>query len=59
MKINQVDLNRSYLNHKPTIDNAIQNCINDSAFINGVYVKQFEKAWAKYTSSESCAGVLS
>jgi dTDP-4-amino-4,6-dideoxygalactose transaminase len=57
MKINQVDLNRSYLNHKPTIDNAIQNCINDSAFINGVYVKQFEKAWAKYTSSESCAGV--
>ena len=57
MKINQVDLYRSYTKHKGSIDNAIQNCINDSAFINGEYVERFENEWAKYTNSEACAGV--
>ena len=41
-----VDLKAQYHSIKKDIDNAIANVINDTAFIGGRYVKEFEKAFA-------------
>jgi len=57
MKIEQVNLQRSYLQHQKELDTTIQSCIMDSAFINGPYVEKFEKEFAEYTDSEACSGV--
>ena len=42
-KINFVNLKKQYSKLKLEIDNAIQEVINDTAFINGKYVNKFEK----------------
>ena len=47
MKIPFVDLKIQYLNLKKNIDNIIANVINETAFIGGKYVKEFEKNFAK------------
>lgn len=42
-----VDLKAQYQNIKKEIDSAIENVINDTAFIGGKYVKQFELEFSK------------
>ena len=42
-----VDLKAQYLSIKEEIDTAIQNVINDTAFIKGKYVQRFEEEYAQ------------
>ena len=42
---------------KEEIDKAINNVINETAFIGGKYVAQFEKEFAKYQEAKFCIGV--
>jgi dTDP-4-amino-4,6-dideoxygalactose transaminase len=46
MEIPFVDLKAQYLSIKTEIDASIQNVINESAFIKGKYVQQFEEEYA-------------
>jgi len=46
MRIPFVDLKAQYHSIKNEIDSAIQNVINDTAFINGKYVQRFEEEYA-------------
>lgn len=46
MNIPFVDLKAQYQSIKTEIDNAIQNVINNTAFIKGKYVQQFEQDYA-------------
>jgi UDP-2-acetamido-2-deoxy-ribo-hexuluronate aminotransferase len=48
MNIKMVDLHRQYLDIKSDIDNAIQDTINNTAFIRGSSVKEFEEKLANY-----------
>lgn len=52
-----VDLKAQYLNIKPQIDSAIQSVIEESAFVRGRYVKEFEEAFAKKYGVEHCISV--
>ena len=52
-----LDLNSQYLSIKDEIDSAISSVINDSAFIGGKYVEQFEKNFAIYHQAKYCVGV--
>ena len=58
MEIPFVDLKIQYDSIKSEIDLAIQNVINESAFIKGKYVKKFEDDYAEAYSTKnviSCA----
>jgi dTDP-4-amino-4,6-dideoxygalactose transaminase len=58
MKIPFVDLNAQYLRIKPEIDLAISNVLNETAFIGGKYVKNFESEFSKAYGTKhviSCA----
>lgn len=57
MKIPFVDLKTQYYSIKEEIDQVIFNVIQDSAFIGGKYVKQFEDNFAKYIGAKYCIGV--
>lgn len=57
MKIPLVDLKSQYNAIKDEIDQAIQDVINDTAFIGGKYAKVFEKAFAQYCHVRFCVGV--
>jgi dTDP-4-amino-4,6-dideoxygalactose transaminase len=52
-----VDLKAQYDSIKPEIDAAIAAVINDTAFIGGPFLKQFEEAFAKYCGVQHCVGV--
>ncbi len=52
-----LDLQAQYNSIKSEIDNAIASVIEDSAFVGGKYVKQFEEDFRGYTGSEYCVGV--
>lgn len=54
MKVPFVDLKAQYLSIKEDIDNAIQNVIEQSAFIGGAPIKQFETAFASYIGCKHC-----
>jgi dTDP-4-amino-4,6-dideoxygalactose transaminase len=47
-KIQMVDLKRQYEKIKPEVDKAIQNVIDNTAFINGPEVQEFAKELAEY-----------
>ena len=47
MKIPFVDLKAQYLSIKNDIDHAIQNVLNETAFVGGKYVKEFEARFAE------------
>ena len=47
MKIPFVDLKTQYNSIKSEIDTAIQNVLNETAFVGGKYVKEFEKQFAE------------
>jgi dTDP-4-amino-4,6-dideoxygalactose transaminase len=52
-----VDLKTQYESIKPEIDAAIAAVINDTAFIGGPFVKQFEESFAKYCGVSHCVGL--
>lgn len=54
MKVPFVDLHAQYLTIKEEIDSAIQNVINDTAFIGGEVVSEFEKAYADLYGVKHC-----
>lgn len=55
--INFLNLKSQYESIRVKIDEAIANVINESAFIGGKYVEQFEKEFATYQESKYCVGV--
>lgn len=54
MQIPFVDLKSQYLTLKPEMDQAIQEIINQTAFIGGTPVDQFESAFARYYGVSHC-----
>ena len=57
MKIPLVDLKANYLTIKQEIDEAIQKTIDNSSFIMGEPVKEFDKKWAEYCETNFSCGV--
>ena len=56
-KIPFVDLKSQYLSIKAEIDSAMSKVIDETAFIGGRYVKDFEQAFAKAYGVKHCIGV--
>ena len=56
MKIPLVDLKANYQSIKKDIDKAIQNVINDTSFIKGKYLNDFEKNYAEFCKTKYCIG---
>lgn len=54
MKVEFVDLKRQYLSLKNEIDGAIGKIIQETSFIGGAEVKEFEKAFARYVGVQHC-----
>ena len=54
MKIPFVDLHAQYLAIKPEIDDAIATVIQESAFIRGRFVDEFEAQWAQAVGTKHC-----
>jgi dTDP-4-amino-4,6-dideoxygalactose transaminase len=52
-----LDLHKQYLSIKKEVDDAIRSVINDSSFIGGKYVNQFEKNFSDYQQAKYCIGV--
>lgn len=52
-----LDLKSQYDTIKDEIDDAIKQVINESAFIGGKYVEQFEKEFALYQNADYCIAV--
>jgi dTDP-4-amino-4,6-dideoxygalactose transaminase len=52
-----LDLHKQYLSIKKEVDDAIKSVINDSSFIGGKYVNQFEKNFSDYQQVKYCIGV--
>ena len=52
-----LDLKKQYEDIKDEIDEAIKNVINETAFIGGKYVTQFEQEFATYQDAKHCIGV--
>ena len=56
MKIPLVDLKANYLSIKDEIDNAIQEVIDNTSFIMGKYLKNFEENYAKFCKAKHAIG---
>lgn len=52
--ISMVDLHGQYLRHKAEIDNAIQEVLNNTAFIKGPEVGRFQEKLADYIGVQHC-----
>ena len=52
-----LDLKSQYCSIKSEIDKAIQNVIENSAFIGGEHVAQFEDSFSNYVGTDYCIGV--
>ena len=59
MKIPLVDLKANYLSIKKDIDSAIQRVIDNTAFIMGENVKNFERNFAKFCNAKHAIGCSS
>ena len=57
MKIPLVDLKAQYQDIKENIDRSINHSLKNANFIGGNDVKEFEKSFAKFNSSNYCVGV--
>ncbi|TLD40948.1 MAG: DegT/DnrJ/EryC1/StrS aminotransferase [Candidatus Jettenia ecosi] len=57
MKLSFVDLKAQYDSIKEEVNQAMQNVIQDSAFIGGRYLKTFEQNFANYIGAQHCIGV--
>lgn len=56
MSVPYADLKAQYLSIKEEIDTAIQDCIDNTAFIGGGVIKEFEDDFAKYAGAKYCVG---
>ena len=56
-EIKFLDLKKQYLNIKKEIDKTIFDVINDTAFVGGKYVEEFEKNFAEYLGIKHAIGV--
>jgi dTDP-4-amino-4,6-dideoxygalactose transaminase len=54
MRVPFVDLNAQYLNIKNDIDTVIKNVIDNSSFIRGPYVEEFEVMFSKAMETKYC-----
>ena len=52
-----LDLYRQYISIQPEIDKAIRSTIEQSTYIGGVAVRDFEAVFAEYQQAEYCVGV--
>jgi len=52
-----VDLKAQYDSIKKEIDDVIAKVINQTAFVGGPFVKEFEEAFARYCGVDHCVGV--
>lgn len=59
MNVPFLDLNKQYQSIKQEIDTAIQNVLDDSAFVLGKYVEEFEKNFAQYIGVKHAIAVNS
>jgi len=59
MSIPLVDLKAQYQSIKPEIDSAIQQILDNTAFIGGQAVKDFESNFARFCKADYCVGVAS
>ena len=59
MAIPLIDLYAQYQSIKPEIDDAIQNIIQNSAFIGGPFLQSFEENFATYCNAPFAVGVSS
>lgn len=59
MQIPLVDLKANYLSIKKEIDTAIQNVLNDTSFINGPFLTEFEHNFAKFCNVKHAVGASS
>jgi len=57
MDIKFVDLKRQYISIQKEMDEAILNCLNNTAFIGGEALANFEKAFAQYAECTYCVPV--
>ena len=57
MNIHLVDLKKQYLSIKDEIDTAISDVINNTAFIKGKYVKEFEENYKTLIGTKHCISV--
>ena len=57
MKVNMLDLTREYRENRVNYIKEVESEFDDSAFILGNYVNQFEKDISAYTESKHCIGV--
>ena len=57
MNVKFVDLKSQYNSIKPEIDNAISNVINETAFIGGKYVDEFERKFESIYNVKHCISV--
>ncbi|HKC62737.1 MAG TPA: DegT/DnrJ/EryC1/StrS family aminotransferase [Pyrinomonadaceae bacterium] len=59
MKIPLVDLKAQYASIKPDIDAAIERVVNNTSFILGKEVAEFEQKFAEYVNAKGAVGVAS
>jgi len=57
MHIPLCDIKANYLKYKIAIDSSISRVIDDSSYILGKEVSEFENEWSKYCGSKYCIGV--
>lgn len=57
MKIPFVDLQRQYQQHKVQIDQAVHQVLDQSNYIGGHFVNEFEESFAKVNNVKHCIGV--
>jgi dTDP-4-amino-4,6-dideoxygalactose transaminase len=57
MDVPFVDLKTQYENLRPEIDDALQNVLDDTAFVRGSYVSDFEEAYADKYGVDHCISV--
>ena len=57
MTVPFVDLKAQYLSIKPEIDNAIANVLNETSFIGGPAIRDFERKFEKLYGVKHCIGV--
>lgn len=57
MKVPFVDLRTQYDSFRPSVDEAIQNVLNETAFISGKYASEFERSFAEYIGVRHCIAV--
>ncbi len=59
MRIQFVDLKAQYDSIKEDIDSAIQWCLDNTRFIGGKPITDFEEAFAKFCNAKHCVGISS